>query len=141
MKYPNIIGREVEISTLERLYKSKKSEFVAIYGRRRIGKSYLVSEVYGSKIVFSAVGTYVKDGDKNYETYRKLQLDHFYDSLVLSGLDATTVERPTCWHEAFLLLAAYGAYSILIFVVGYCGLLARVVRVGAFADNQTVAPF
>ena len=42
MKYPNIIGREVEISTLERLYKSKKSEFVAIYGRRRIGKSYLV---------------------------------------------------------------------------------------------------
>ena len=77
MKYPNIIGRDVEISTLERLYKSKKSEFVAIYGRRRIGKSYLVSEVYGSKIVFSAVGTYVKDGDKNYETYRKLQLDHF----------------------------------------------------------------
>ena len=70
MKYPNIIGREVEIFTLERLYKSKKSEFVAIYGRRRIGKSYLVSEVYGSKIVFSAVGTYVKDGDKNYETYR-----------------------------------------------------------------------
>ena len=104
MKYPNIIGREVEISTLERLYKSKKSEFVAIYGRRRIGKSYLVSEVYGSKIVFSAVGTYVKDGDKNYETYRKLQLDHFYDSLVLSGLDAAMTERPTCWREAFLLL-------------------------------------
>ncbi|MCI5814041.1 MAG: ATP-binding protein [Bacteroidales bacterium] len=104
MKYPNIIGREVEISTLERLYKSKKSEFVAIYGRRRIGKSYLVSEVYGSKIVFSAVGTYVKDGDKNYETYRKLQLDHFYDSLVLLGLDAATTERPTCWREAFLLL-------------------------------------
>ena len=45
MKYPNIIGRENEISTLERLYKSKKSEFDAIYGRRRIGKSYLVSEV------------------------------------------------------------------------------------------------
>ena len=86
------------------MYKSKKSEFVAIYGRRRIGKSYLVSEVYGSKIVFSAVGTYVKDGDKNYETYRKLQLDHFYDSLILSGLDAATTERPTCWREAFLLL-------------------------------------
>ena len=104
MKYPNIIGREAEIATLERLYKSKKSEFVAIYGRRRIGKSYLVSEVYGSKIVFSAVGTYLKDGDKNYDTYRKLQLDHFYDSLLLSGLDATTSEKPSCWREAFLLL-------------------------------------
>ena len=104
MKYPNIIGREAEISTLERLYKSKKSEFVAIYGRRRIGKSYLVSEVYGSKIVFSAIGTYIKDGDKNYKTYRMLQMDHFYDSLILSGLDATTAKRPTCWREAFLLL-------------------------------------
>ena len=50
MKYPDIIGREAEIATLERLYKSTKSEFVAIYGRRRIGKSYLVSEVYGSKM-------------------------------------------------------------------------------------------
>lgn len=59
------------------MYKSKKSEFVAIYGRRRIGKSYLVSEAYGSKIVFSAVGTYLKDGNKNYETYLKVQLGHF----------------------------------------------------------------
>ncbi len=32
MKYPNIIGREVEISTLERLYKSRKSEFVPSMG-------------------------------------------------------------------------------------------------------------
>ena len=103
MKYPKIIGREAEIALLERLYKSKKSEFVAIYGRRRIGKSFLVSEVYGRRIVFSAVGTYLKDGDKNYVTYRKLQLDHFYDSLILSGLDAASA-RPTCWREAFLLL-------------------------------------
>ena len=104
MKYSNIIGREAEIATLERLYKSKKSEFVAIYGRRRIGKSYLVNEVYGSKIVFSVVGTYLKDGYKNYESYRKLQMDHFYDSLVLSGLDDTASKKPTCWREAFLLL-------------------------------------
>lgn len=103
MKYPNIIGRETEIAVLERLYKSRKSEFVAIYGRRRIGKSFLVSEVYGKRLVFTAVGTYMKDGDKNYMTYRKLQLDHFYDSLILSGLD-TSSERPTCWREAFLLL-------------------------------------
>ncbi len=103
MKYPSIIGREQEIATLERLYRSKKSEFVAIYGRRRIGKSYLVSEVFGKKIVFTAVGTYTKDGDKDYETYRRLQLNHFYDSLLLSGL-ATYERRPTCWREAFLLL-------------------------------------
>ena len=104
MKYPNIIGRETEIATLERLYKSKKSEFVAIYGRRRVGKSYLVNEVYGSKIAFLAVGTYLKDGDKNNETYRKLQIEHFYDSLIVSGLETSGIEKPTCWREAFLLL-------------------------------------
>lgn len=103
MKYPSIIGREQEIATLERIYKSKKSEFVAIYGRRRIGKSYLVSEVYNKKIVFSAVGTYSKEGEKDNETYRQIQLDHFYDSLLLSGLDASE-QRPKNWREAFLLL-------------------------------------
>lgn len=103
MKYSRIIGRRREIGILERIFKSKKSEFVAIYGRRRIGKSYLVNEVLGKKIVFATVGTYLKDGDKNGATYRQLQLDHFYDSLLLSGLDATD-EKPTCWREAFLLL-------------------------------------
>lgn len=104
MKYPNIIGRKAEIEVLERLYQSRKSEFVAIYGRRRIGKSFLVSEVYAKKIVFTAVGTYVKDGDKDYETYRQLQLEHFYDSLLLSGLNPVEVQKPICWREAFLLL-------------------------------------
>ncbi len=103
MKYSSIIGREQEIATLERLYKSKKSEFVAIYGRRRIGKSYLVNEFFGSKIVFSAVGTYQKEGEDSSETYRRLQLDHFYDSLSFAGLDASE-RRPSCWREAFMLL-------------------------------------
>ena len=103
MKYSSIIGREEEISVLERLYNSKKSEFLAVYGRRRVGKSFLVSEVYGTKIVFKAVGTYLKDSDRNYETYRRLQLDHFYDALLLSGLDKEEL-RPANWREAFLLL-------------------------------------
>lgn len=43
MGYANIIGRKEEINILERRYNSKKSEFIAIYGRRRVGKSFLVS--------------------------------------------------------------------------------------------------
>ena len=74
MSYANIIGRTEEIAMLERLYNSTKSEFVAIYGRRRVGKSYLVSEMFAKKIQFKVVGTYVKDGDKNYESYRQLPI-------------------------------------------------------------------
>ena len=44
----HLIGREKEIAELERLLRSEKSEFLAIYGRRRVGKSYLIQEVYGS---------------------------------------------------------------------------------------------
>ena len=58
MKYPNIIGREMEISTLERLYKSKKSEFVAIYGRRRIGKTFLVKQFFQDSFDFYTTGIY-----------------------------------------------------------------------------------
>ena len=46
MEYNGIIGRIEEIKKLEKFLKSPKSEFVAIFGRRRVGKSYLVEEVY-----------------------------------------------------------------------------------------------
>ena len=38
-----MIGRKKEIQTLKRLYNSNKAELVAVYGRRRVGKTYLVS--------------------------------------------------------------------------------------------------
>ncbi len=34
----NIVGREIEIEKLENYIASRKSEFIAIYGRRRVGK-------------------------------------------------------------------------------------------------------
>ena len=40
-----IIGRQTELRILERLYHSKKAEFLALYGRRRIGKTFLVSQL------------------------------------------------------------------------------------------------
>ena len=37
-----LIGRKKETILLNKLYDSRKSEFVAIYGRRRVGKTFLV---------------------------------------------------------------------------------------------------
>ena len=81
MVYNSIIGRNEEIRKLEKFLKSPKSEFVAVYGRRRVGKSYLVEEVYKDKIAFRAIGSYIKD--KNEKTYRQIQLEHFYESLCI----------------------------------------------------------
>lgn len=35
-----IIGRKVKLAELQQLYNSKKSEFIALYGRRMVGKTY-----------------------------------------------------------------------------------------------------
>ena len=53
-----LTGREKEIEKLEESLKSKESELIAVYGRRRIGKTFLVREVYKKQIVFELAGLY-----------------------------------------------------------------------------------
>jgi predicted AAA+ superfamily ATPase len=48
----NIIGRKNEIEGLTTLYHSKKAEFVAVYGRRRVGKTHLTKELFRNKMAF-----------------------------------------------------------------------------------------
>ena len=43
------IGRDKELSVLDKLYKSDKFEFVVIYGRRRIGKTALINHFIDGK--------------------------------------------------------------------------------------------
>ncbi len=51
-----LFGRDNEVKELERLCQSGKSEFVAIYGRRRIGKTFLVSQAFRDRMTFSHAG-------------------------------------------------------------------------------------
>lgn len=96
-----IIGRKRELDKLDRITSSEQSEFVAIYGRRRVGKSFLITEYYENKFAFSVVGTYLKEKDA--QTYKTTQLKHFYAQLVESGLNSETAV-PTSWQQAFALL-------------------------------------
>ena len=54
----NIIGRKREIELIENCLNSNKPEFIAIYGRRRIGKTYLVKQLLGEKFSFYMTGVY-----------------------------------------------------------------------------------
>ena len=51
-----LIGRENEIETLMDCYESDRSEFVAVYGRRRVGKTFLVKELLEPKFTFYSTG-------------------------------------------------------------------------------------
>ena len=53
----NIIGREREQDILKSSMHSKKSEFIVLYGRHRVGKTFLIKEFYNGIFDFSFVGT------------------------------------------------------------------------------------
>lgn len=107
MNPSSVIGREEELDTISRLYESGRSEFLAIYGRRRVGKSFLIEEALENKFSFMAVGLYQKidkDNPEKVESYRKKQLAHFYNSLQEYGLKKEGNPAPTSWMEALGLL-------------------------------------
>ena len=51
-----MIGRKREIEQLQKAYESGSSEFVAVYGRRRVGKTFLVRETFNSRFTFQHSG-------------------------------------------------------------------------------------
>lgn len=52
----NVIGRKHEIMQLQEFYNSGKAEFVAVYGRRRVGKTFLIDEFFDRQYAFSVSG-------------------------------------------------------------------------------------
>ncbi|MGN0278550.1 MAG: ATP-binding protein [Lachnospiraceae bacterium] len=98
-----MIGRKQEVKNLNRLYDRNQAELVAIYGRRRVGKTYLVDETFAGRITFRHAG--LSPAEENSRGLLKLQLDHFYNSLELHGMEKC--EKPTNWLDAFLLLEKF----------------------------------
>lgn len=92
-----LIGREKEIKTLLQAYHSEYSEFVAVYGRRRIGKTFLIREAFNYQFAFQHTGVYK-------ETLKK-QLRNFRDALKMSGMKKVRI--PTDWSDAFFQLAQF----------------------------------
>ncbi|MBI3508654.1 MAG: ATP-binding protein, partial [Chlamydiia bacterium] len=50
-----IFARVKELQTLQRIYLSGKPEFLAVYGRRRVGKTYLIREFFKNKGLYFAL--------------------------------------------------------------------------------------
>ena len=90
----NIIGRNKEQNKLERLVSSKKPEFLVLYGRRRIGKTYLIKNYFKEEFSFYSTGV------KNIKLRDELKI--FYTSLQRYGCKSK--HAPKDWFEAFGLL-------------------------------------
>ncbi|GHT40960.1 hypothetical protein FACS189437_07290 [Bacteroidia bacterium] len=97
----NIIGRDNEKKRLKELYNSKQPEFVAVYGRRRVGKTFMIREMFGDKITFDLVGV------ANATT--KDQLENF--KITLSQTTKKKCKTPKNWLNAFAMLREFLANS------------------------------
>ena len=92
-----IVGRAQEIAVLRELYESEEPEFLAVYGRRRIGKTYLISEFFRSKGAYFEI-TGIKGGTKAEQLYQ------FAYAFSKTFNDGNQAPSPKSWGEAFTLL-------------------------------------
>ena len=94
-----VIGRENQLFLLNNALISNKSELVAVYGRRRVGKTFLIRETYRKHFVFELSG--IPQGDI------KDQLMNFYQELVKKSKKMAKYPKPANWMEAFSLLEKF----------------------------------
>lgn len=90
-----IIGRVAEQRELKNILTSARAEFVAIYGRRRVGKTYLVRNFFLTSkcIYFQAVG--LQNGSMS------VQLENFTNELSGTFYNDEPIRPAPSWHDAF----------------------------------------
>ena len=66
-----IIGRTEEMAQLKRYAVSIQPEFVAMYGRRRVGKTFLINKTLGEQMVFETSGVLMGEKDDQFEAFNQ----------------------------------------------------------------------
>ncbi len=94
----HIVGRQREIKIIEEMLSSSKPEFLTVYGRRRIGKTFLIKNVVKAKEVIFLQATGIKGG-----SFRK-QIRHVTDEIGNTFYKGIRLEVKKDWFETFSLL-------------------------------------
>ena len=89
-----IVGRKIEQEKLLEAKHSEYSQFIAVYGRRRVGKTFLIRETFDYTFTFQHTG--LAKGKTS------VQLENFRQSLIEAGYD--NCPHPKTWLDAFNLL-------------------------------------
>ena len=92
-----IVGRLREKALFEECVKSGKPEFITVYGRRRIGKTFLIREYFNDRFDFYCTGSYGASKDE--------QLSRFCQKI--AEYSKSFIPSVQSWDEAFSLLQNY----------------------------------
>jgi len=94
----DLVGRQHAQSRLELKLRSSQSELVAILGRRRIGKTFLIRKSLERQMIFDYTGLYKGNIEEH--------LDRFASQLKKSFKSIGDIRSPQSWFEAFDMLAS-----------------------------------
>ena len=112
------IGREKELSTLEKLYSSDSFEFAVIYGRRRVGKTTLISNFCKDKeSIFFVAEEF--DNEFNLRKFTEVVLEKYKENYI---------DKFTDWLKAFKYIASKAKNERLILVIDEFPYIAKANR-------------
>ena len=119
-----IVGRNHEISLLKQALNSDKSELLAIYGRRRVGKTFLIREFFKSEIIFEVSGLY--------NGTMKDQLNNFSREISKKA-KKTENKNASDWFDAFALLENYILFLIFLLLFYF-----RLIYIHTYLQKHTL---
>lgn len=94
-----LIGRKKEKEKLDKILLSNQAEFLALYGRRRVGKTFLIRQYLKNNLVFEISGTK--------EASKEQQINHFFAEYLKRTQGQQETLPPKSWHDIFGYLANY----------------------------------
>jgi AAA+ ATPase superfamily predicted ATPase len=99
-----IVGRETETAILKQALETSESELIAVYGRRRVGKTFLIRNVYKDQLIFDFSGMHNSATSEQLESF----------TLALSAFSNASIppETPKNWIRAFEMLKTYITHRI-----------------------------
>ena len=89
----NVVGRKKEIELMQSLKDSRKSEFLAVYGRRRVGKTFLIRQVFANEFTFQLTGVA--------NTKLQWHLSNFHRAIVRQNPNNLKIVPAKNWFDAF----------------------------------------
>lgn len=92
-----IIGRETELKQLQNAFESKEAQLILVYGRRRVGKTFLINHFFNKRFDFKLTG--------DFKGSKEDQLNNFYAEL--KNQTQSDITKPTNWRQAFWQLRDY----------------------------------
>ena len=91
MNRKKLIGRNRECERLDKCMRANSAQLIIVYGRRRVGKTFLVNEYFNNQFDFKLTGAYGQP--------KEIQLRNFMSELVRRSKKEWTT--PKDWIEAF----------------------------------------